>query len=75
MSAEEDIEQVRLTVNVLAKADAALTEAALITGESRTDCVGRALLLYAELHRIQAANGVVYVQEAPGAPMARLRVL
>jgi hypothetical protein len=51
----------RLTVNLIPKAAAALNEAALITEDNRTDCLNRAIQVYAFLMAAQAAGGKIYV--------------
>lgn len=65
----------RLTVSLLPKAEAALEEASRITGERKTDCINRALLLYAMAHQIQEAGGRLYMRETPGGGFTALRVL
>ncbi|MQY07034.1 hypothetical protein [Actinomadura macrotermitis] len=54
----------RITVNLTAKANAALTEAADKSGDIKTDVVNRALIIYAYLEEIQRTGGKVMIQRA-----------
>lgn len=65
----------RITVSLVPKAVAALESARKITGESKTDCVNRALQLYAMMHEVQAAKGEVRIRDTPDADLVRIRVL
>jgi hypothetical protein len=64
----------RVTVNLTARAIAALEQVAAITGESKTDAINRALQVYAMLHRTQEAGGAIYTRERDGQELERLRV-
>jgi hypothetical protein len=65
----------RVTVNLNGRASDALERAARITGESKTDAINRALIIYALLHEAQAANGAAYLRENKDADLERLRIL
>jgi hypothetical protein len=65
----------RVTVNLNGRASDALERAARITGESKTDAINRALIVYALLHEAQARNGAIYVREGKDADLERLRIL
>ena len=67
--------QQRLTVSVLPKALAAIDAVHLLTGETRTDCINRALQLYAMAHEAQANGGSLYLRETRDDELTRLRVL
>lgn len=47
----------KLTVNLIPRAVAALDAVALLTGDSKTDSVNRALQVYAFLEQQQRTNG------------------
>jgi uncharacterized protein (DUF1778 family) len=65
MAVTESQELARLTINLTPRAAAALTLAANITGENRTDTVNRALQFYAYAEQVISAGGTVLVRE-PG---------
>lgn len=47
----------KLTVNLVARAVAALDDVALLTGDTKTDSVNRAIQVYAFLEREQRTQG------------------
>jgi hypothetical protein len=65
----------RVTVNLNGRASDALERAVRITGESKTDSINRALIIYAMLHEAQASNGAVYLRADGNAELERLRIL
>jgi hypothetical protein len=65
----------RVTVNLNARAAAALEQVAAITGETKTDAINRALQVYALLHRTQEEGGAIYTREQGSQELERLRVL
>jgi hypothetical protein len=67
--------QTRITVSMLARALAAIDDVHDITGETRTDCINRAVQLYAMAHRAQADGGCLYIRETPDGELTRMRVL
>jgi hypothetical protein len=64
----------RITVNLTGRASRALDLAIELTGDTKTDTVNRALQVYAYLEQVTARGGSVYVREAAGAELERLKV-
>jgi hypothetical protein len=64
----------RITVNLTGRASRALDLATELTGDTKTDTVNRALQIYAFMEQITANGGSVYVKEAAGAELERLKV-
>jgi hypothetical protein len=64
----------RITVNLTGRASRALELATELTGDTKTDAVNRALQIYAYMEQITAAGGSVYVREAAGSELERLKV-
>jgi hypothetical protein len=64
----------RLTVNLTGRASRALDQATEITGDTKTDAVNRALQVYAYLEEVLARGGSLYVREAQGSELERLKV-
>jgi hypothetical protein len=64
----------RVTVNLSHRASAALTSVVELTGDSKTDSISRALLLYSMLHELQHDGGAIYLRENSG-DLERLRIL
>jgi hypothetical protein len=64
----------RITVNLTGRASRALEQATKLTGDSKTDTVNRALQVYAYMEEITAEGGSVYVREAAGGELERLKV-
>jgi len=56
----------RVTVNLSAKAAEALHEVATNNGDTKTDTINRALLIYAYLERVVRDGGKIYVREQGG---------
>jgi hypothetical protein len=65
----------RVTVNLTARAAQALEKVIEITGESKTDAISRALLVYALLHETQHDGGSIYLRERGSKELERLRIL
>jgi hypothetical protein len=65
----------RITVNLTEKSSEALAEAIRVTRDSKTDCINKALQLYALLQSVQADGGALYMREKSDAELERLRVL
>jgi len=57
---------VRLTVNLIPRAHAAMLLAAQITGDSRTDTVNRALQLYAFAEHVLSQGGEILIRDKDG---------
>jgi uncharacterized protein (DUF1778 family) len=64
----------RVTVNLTARAARALNQAAQITGDSRTDTINRALVIYAYLEQISESKGAIYVRESPDEELQLLKI-
>jgi hypothetical protein len=64
----------RITVNLTGRASRALDLATELTGDTKTDTVNRALQVYAYMEQITARGGSVYVREAEGSELERLKV-
>lgn len=60
----------RATFNLVPRASRALAQVMELTGDSKTDCVNRALPVYAYIERVLADGGRITVQEtSDGEPM------
>jgi len=57
---------VRLTVNLIPRADKALQLAVQLTGDSKTDTVNRALQVYAYLEYVISRGSEVLIRERDG---------
>jgi len=64
----------RVTVNVTGRAFGALSLAADLTGDTRTDTLNRALQVYAYLEQVTSRGGSVYVREAADSEMELLEI-
>lgn len=64
----------RITVNLTARSQQALTEAVARNGDNKTDTINRALQLYNFLDELWRNDGAVYVRQQPGGELERLRV-
>lgn len=53
----------RVTFNLVPRASRALAEVMEVTGDSKTDCVNRALPVYAYIEQVLARGGRITVQE------------
>jgi hypothetical protein len=62
----------RITVNLTPRAAEALNQACKLTGDSKTDSVNRALLVYAYLEEIMQHGGSIYLKSAKDAELERL---
>lgn len=64
----------RITVNLAPRSRQALAEAMARSGDSKTDTVNRALQVYNYLEDLWRNDGVVYIRQAAGGELERLRV-
>lgn len=64
----------RVTINLTPRGSGALKEAVSLTGDSKTDCVNRALLVYAYIEQVLANGGWITAQEAPEDEPVRLMI-
>jgi hypothetical protein len=71
---EHDGRPERITVNVISRASRALSLAAELNGDTKTDTVNRALQVYAYLSQISARGGSVYVRETAESELEPLKV-
>lgn len=62
----------RVTINLVPRASRALAEVMALTKDSKTDCVNRALPVYAYIEKMLARGGSVTVQEGPDAESYKL---
>lgn len=62
----------RITVNLTPKAAEALDRAVKLTGDSKTDSVNRALLVYAYLEKVMQDGGCIYLKPDKDAELERL---
>jgi hypothetical protein len=65
----------RVTVNLTARASEALRESVELTGDTKTDTINRALLVYAFLQRVMREGGAVYTRGSGAAELERVRFL
>ena len=63
----------RVTVNLTPRASRALESVTVLTGDSKTDTINRALQIYAFLEETVAKGGTVVVQEGKDAPPQLIR--
>jgi hypothetical protein len=75
MAKSENSKLVRLTVNLIPRAEKAMLLAAELSGNSRTDTVNRALQAYAYLEFITSKGGSVYVREEAGGDLMQILLL
>jgi hypothetical protein len=64
----------RITVNLTGRASRALELATKLTDDTKTDTVNRALQVYAYMEQVIANGGSVYVREAAGEELERLKL-
>jgi hypothetical protein len=64
----------RLTVNLTGRASRALDLATDLTGDTKTDAVNRALQVYAYMEQIVTRGGSIYVREAEGSELERIKL-
>lgn len=62
----------RVTLNLVPRASRALAKAMELTEDSKTDCVNKALPVYAYIEQVLADGGHILVQEGPDAKPVRL---
>jgi len=62
----------RVTVNLVARASRALQRVSDLTGDTKTDCINRAIQVYAYLEEVASQNGDIYVREATDSDELRL---
>lgn len=55
----------RVTVNLVPRASRALAKVMELTGDGKTDCVNRALPVYAYIEEVLANGGSITVEEWP----------
>jgi hypothetical protein len=65
-------EMERVTLNLVPRASRALAHVMELTGDSKTDCVNRALPVYAYIEEVLANQGCIIVQEKPESEPIRL---
>lgn len=65
----------RVTVNLVPRSTAALTLAAELSGDSKTDTINRALQVYAYLLHIKGKGGAVYTRESAEAELYAVEFL
>jgi hypothetical protein len=63
----------RVTVNITIRASRALETLTKLTGDNKTDAINRALQIYAYMEQVAAQGGSVYVREATGSELERLK--
>jgi hypothetical protein len=65
----------RVTVNLTARASEALKESVELTGDTKTDTINRALLIYAFLQGVMQEGGAVYTRGGDTGELERVRFL
>jgi hypothetical protein len=65
----------RITVNLVLRAARALQMVSALTGDSKTDCINRAIQVYAYLVEIGSHGGAVYVREDKDSELQLLKIL
>lgn len=64
----------RVTVNLVARASRALRRVSELTGDSRTDCINRAIEVYDYLQDVNSHGGSIYVRESEKSEIQRLKI-
>jgi hypothetical protein len=64
----------RVTVNLSQRTSEALEQLARMTGESKTDSINKALLVFAYLQQVQLNGGAIYVREPDSKEVERLKI-
>ncbi|TDD76731.1 hypothetical protein E1298_30280 [Actinomadura rubrisoli] len=64
-----------MTVNLTGRGAGALGELVRRTGDSKTDVINRALIVYELIERITDEGGAVFVREPDSAELERVRFL
>ncbi|MGI8336072.1 hypothetical protein ACRYCC_39535 [Actinomadura scrupuli] len=65
----------RVTVNLTARASEALRESVEVSGDTKTDTINRALLVYAFLQGVMREGGAVYTKSGDTGELERVRFL
>jgi hypothetical protein len=65
----------RVTINLVPRSSRALARAMELTGDSKTDCINRALPVYAYLEEILANGGSLLVQDGPDGELIKVVIL
>jgi len=63
----------RVTVNLTVRSVEALEGLVHLTGDTKTDAINKALQVYSYLQNLMNTGGALYVREADGAELERLR--
>jgi len=63
----------RVTVNLTPRSVEALDSLVRLTGDTKTDTINKALQVYAYLQNLLNTGGALYVRDADGAEVERLR--
>jgi hypothetical protein len=63
----------RVTVNLTVRSVEALDGLVRLTGDTKTDAINKALQVYSYLQNLMNTGGALYVREADGAELERLR--
>jgi hypothetical protein len=63
----------RVTVNLTVRSVEALEGLVSLTGDTKTDAINKALQVYSYLQNLMNTGGALYVREADGAELERLR--
>jgi hypothetical protein len=63
----------RVTVNLTARSVEALESLVHLTADTKTDAINKALQVYSYLQNLMNTGGALYVREAEGAELERLR--
>lgn len=64
----------RVTLNLVPRSAEALADAMRLTGDNKTDCVNKALPVYAYIEQVLANGGRILVQESPQEELIRIMI-
>jgi len=64
----------RVTVNLSPRSSAALAQIVGLTGDRKTDAIGKALQAYAMIQAAQAQGGAMWIQDDSSADPARVHI-
>jgi len=64
----------RVTVNLVTRTSRALQRVSELTGDSRTDCINRAIQIYDYLEEVDSHGGAIYVRESKDSELQRLKM-
>ena len=64
----------RVTVNLIARASRALQRVSDLTGDTKTDSINRALVVYAYLEEVSTNGGAIYVRETKDSELQLLKM-